>query len=498
MDIKYDNKIIDTIDLKALLVSRGVKVSNRIYKKYKGQVRLSPNPLECNTIILPDDTIVQLTDLAFHMDYIKSAISWDTLKQLKYFSQIKTDFRLDLDDSDNPAIFLKKQKLVNITFPKPTDFYKQKTTNGIPYIGNAVLQGTQWLSFQLLWKCDYACAGEPCQYCYSGGELDSLTKRKKKLPIYPTPDDIAEIVEYAVIKEKYVDSLQITGGSTFNVQAECDKIKAILDAINKRVGRENIKGEILIYTTPPINPHMIDQLFEAGADRISMSLEIWDEELAKKIMPGKIKFTGRQRHLDALEYVVNKYGKGKACSNFIIGLEPTVSILEGADYIASKGIVPIASVWVPFGRPVLGSMKAPDLEYYQKIKNGLADIYSKYGLVPPGAKGLNVCMCRDIYQQISKCADYQNNKTTTEMTKIKILGANCFNCNMLEKNTRIAAYDLNLEAEIEKIGEIDKILSYSVLRTPALIINEKVIFCGEVPNVSEIKNILKAYTKNSL
>jgi biotin synthase-related radical SAM superfamily protein len=155
----------------------------------------------------------------------------------------------------------------------------------------------------------------------------------------------------------------------------------------------------LIYTTPPKNPEMVDQLFEAGADRISMSLEIWDEELARKIMPGKMKFTGRQRHLNALEYVANKYGKGKSCSNFIIGLEPAESVLEGADYLASKGIVPIASVWIPFGRPVLGSMKAPELEYYQKVKNGLADIYCKYDLVPPGAKGLNVCMCRDIYMQ---------------------------------------------------------------------------------------------------
>ncbi len=402
MNMEFGGATIDTIDLKALVVSRGVNVSNRIYKKFSGQVRLSANPLECNTIILPDNTIVQLTDLSFHMDYIKSAISWDTLKQLKYFSQIKTPFRLDLDEADLPALYFKNQKLTNVAFPRLTDFYKQKTSSGIPYLGNAVLQGTQWLSFQLLWKCDYAIAGDPCQYCYSGGELDHLTRRKKELPVYPSPEDIAEIVEYAVIKEGYVDSIQITGGSTFNVQAECDRITAILDAINLRVGRANIPGEILIYTTPPKNPQMVDQLFEAGADRISMSLEIWDEELARKIMPGKTKFTGRQRHLDALEYVALKHGKGKACSNFIIGLEPADSLLEGANYLASRGIVPIASVWIPFGRPVLGSMKAPDLGYYQKIKNGLSDIYCKYGLIPPGGKGLNVCMCRDIYLQNQK------------------------------------------------------------------------------------------------
>jgi hypothetical protein len=415
MELKLNGRTIDTVDLKALLISHGLKVSNRIYKKFKGQVRLSTNPLECNTIILPDGTIVQLTDLAFHMEYIKSALSWNTLKQLKYFLQMKTSFRLDLDEDGSPCLYFRDQKLTSVSFPKTTSFYSKKTSTGIPYIGNAVLQGTQWLSFQLLWKCDYACAGEPCQYCYSGGELESLVKRKKKIPVYPTPEDIAEIVEFAVVRDKYVDSIQITGGSTFNVQAECDKIKAILDAINKRVGRENIKGEILIYTTPPKNPEMVDQLFDAGADRIAMSLEIWDEELAKKIMPGKMKFTGRQRHLDALEYVANKYGKGRACSNFIIGLEPADSVLAGADYLASRGIVPIASVWIPFGRPVLGSMKAPDLDYYQKVKNGLAEIYAKYGLIPPGAQGLNVCMCRDIYLQ--NCAEKELN---SELSLAKI------------------------------------------------------------------------------
>jgi len=409
MNFKLNGETIDTVDLKALLVSRGVRVSGRVYSKFKGEFRISQNPLECNFMLLPDNTIVHLTDLAFHMKYIRSALSWDTFKQLKYFSQLKTPFSLDLDETGIPTIYFDKQKVTTISFHRPTKFYEQKTSSGLPFISNAVLQGTQWLSFHLLWKCDYACSGLPCQYCYSGGELDNLIRRKKNLPEYPTPDDIAEIVEYAVIKEKYVDSIQITGGSTFNVQAECDKITAILDAINKKVGRENIKGEILVYTTPPSDPRMVDQIYNAGADRISMSLEIWDETLAKKIMPGKMKFTGRKRHLDALFYVSSKYGKNRACSNFIIGLEPTESLLEGAEFLASKGIVPIASIWMPFGRPVLGSMKAPGLEYFQKVKKELGRIYKQYGIVPPGGKGLNVCMCRDIYLQGQKGEEFSFN-----------------------------------------------------------------------------------------
>ena len=141
----------------------------------------------------------------------------------------------------------------------------------------------------------------------------------------------------------------------------------------------------------------MDRLFAVGADRLSISLEIWDEELARRIMPGKMEFTGRRRHLEALEYIAATYGKNRACSNFIVGLEPAESMLEGAEYLASRGIVPVASVWIPFGRPVLGSMKTPELGYYREVKVGLAAICEQYGIVPPGGTGLNVCMCRDVY-----------------------------------------------------------------------------------------------------
>ncbi|MFC1925053.1 hypothetical protein ACFLXA_06800, partial [Chloroflexota bacterium] len=181
-------------------------------------------------------------------------------------------------------------------------------------------------------------------------------------------------------------------------------IKSILEMIDSRLGRCNISGEIIVYTTPPADPTLLEQLFEAGADHIVCSLEIWDEELAKLVMPGKMKFTGRNRHLAALEYIASKYGPNKVCSDFIVGLESIESLLAGAEYLASRGIVPAASVWIPFGRPVQKKMKAPGLQYYKAVKRGFSEIYSKYGIEPPGGSGLNVCMCRDIWLQDNKTA----------------------------------------------------------------------------------------------
>jgi small redox-active disulfide protein 2 len=74
--------------------------------------------------------------------------------------------------------------------------------------------------------------------------------------------------------------------------------------------------------------------------------------------------------------------------------------------------------------------------------------------------------------------------------EIKILGTGCSNCRNLEKATREAVAELNLEASVVKEEDITKIMGYGIMRTPALVVNEKVLFFGRVPSVSEIKEML--------
>jgi len=74
--------------------------------------------------------------------------------------------------------------------------------------------------------------------------------------------------------------------------------------------------------------------------------------------------------------------------------------------------------------------------------------------------------------------------------EIKILGSGCARCESLEKMTRKAVEEMKLEASIEKVGDIQEILTYSVMRTPALVINEKVMLSGELPSMTELKSLL--------
>ena len=75
--------------------------------------------------------------------------------------------------------------------------------------------------------------------------------------------------------------------------------------------------------------------------------------------------------------------------------------------------------------------------------------------------------------------------------KIKILGGGCANCKRLEQLTRKVVDDLGMEAEFEKVTEMNEIMKYPILSTPALVIDEKVVSSGRIPAESEVAGWLK-------
>lgn len=74
---------------------------------------------------------------------------------------------------------------------------------------------------------------------------------------------------------------------------------------------------------------------------------------------------------------------------------------------------------------------------------------------------------------------------------IKILGMGCKYCKELYSITKESTEELNIEVDIEKIEDMKKIMEYGVMRTPALVIDEKVIMQGRIPKKEELKEILR-------
>lgn len=74
---------------------------------------------------------------------------------------------------------------------------------------------------------------------------------------------------------------------------------------------------------------------------------------------------------------------------------------------------------------------------------------------------------------------------------VKILGTGCKNCKNLEANAKEAIKELGLDATVEKVEDMKDIMAYGVMRTPALVVDEKVKVMGRVSKVEEIKEILQ-------
>jgi len=77
------------------------------------------------------------------------------------------------------------------------------------------------------------------------------------------------------------------------------------------------------------------------------------------------------------------------------------------------------------------------------------------------------------------------------MLSIKILGAGCTRCKTLEKKVRELTESNNIQAEVFKVEDLTQIMSYGILATPGLVINEEVKCYGSIPKDEQIITWLK-------
>ena len=76
------------------------------------------------------------------------------------------------------------------------------------------------------------------------------------------------------------------------------------------------------------------------------------------------------------------------------------------------------------------------------------------------------------------------------MKKLQILGSGCSKCKKLTEQVEIAAGQLGIEHEIEKVTDMQEIVSFGVMRTPALAVDGQVKVAGNIPSIEELKRLI--------
>lgn len=74
--------------------------------------------------------------------------------------------------------------------------------------------------------------------------------------------------------------------------------------------------------------------------------------------------------------------------------------------------------------------------------------------------------------------------------EIQVLGSGCANCKRLLQLVELSLKDLNVSADVKYVTDMESIANSGILRTPGLIINQKIVSYGRVPTLEEVKLLI--------
>jgi small redox-active disulfide protein 2 len=82
------------------------------------------------------------------------------------------------------------------------------------------------------------------------------------------------------------------------------------------------------------------------------------------------------------------------------------------------------------------------------------------------------------------------NRIRRSKMNIKILGPGCARCHQLGKTTQEVVKELGIDADIEEVKDINKIMEYPILTTPGLVIDGKLVCAGRIPAKTELSQLI--------
>ncbi|HJZ12790.1 MAG TPA: radical SAM protein, partial [Acidobacteriota bacterium] len=235
-----------------------------------------------------------------------------------------------LDESQN-AVY-------PVIIPTEPSWYSQKTGSGVPMYRVGVLQGT-YLGIYLSNSCSYWFQ-EPavnCKFCTTGYNVGVNEVAVKSV------DDVVETAQ-AAKQESGITFIHFNSG--FQNDRDLDLAGPYVKGIKERVGL--LVG---IQMVPTGNLWKYDWLMDLGVNHFSFCYEFHNPEYFARYCPGKEKTLGQKAFFKALEYTVQKLGKGSCSGEIIAGVEPLEDTADAIDYITDIGAFPTVCIF----RPVIGS-----------------------------------------------------------------------------------------------------------------------------------------------
>ncbi|MDA0790771.1 MAG: radical SAM protein [Proteobacteria bacterium] len=231
-------------------------------------------------------------------------------------------------------------------------------------------------------RCTFCAYGAPDKRTQDLGQEARITA----LPVR-TYERIQETLR-AALDESPLRHLYLVGGSMTDWREEGRRFIEIAKAVQE-VNQHKVP---VTCGSGALPDDILEELYEAQlVQAVCFNLEIWSKSLFEKICPGKNRFVGYDRWIQSLEHAVGLWGRERVYTAMVAGieLEPEHGLsweqaadlaIEGAEFLCSRGIIPIYSLHWPVGGRDHPEYMNRLRSYFERLSLGYEAIRRKYDL----------------------------------------------------------------------------------------------------------------------
>jgi radical SAM protein (TIGR04043 family) len=247
------------------------------------------------------------------------------------------------------------------TPPEPR-FYGLSTADGTPYRAIALLHSRDVLATTLLQTCiRFRDRSASCQFCAIEQSLEDGRTIVRK-----TPEQVAEVAEAAVRLDGIRQLVMTTG--TPNAEDRGARLMAETAAAVKR----RVDLPIQAQCEPPEDPAWYGRMKAAGVDSLGMHLEVVEEEVRRRILPGKAELS-LERYFEAFAQAVAVFGRGQVSTYLLAGLgDSAEALIRCSERLIATGVYPFVVPFVPIAGTPLERHPAPTTAFMVEVYEAVA------------------------------------------------------------------------------------------------------------------------------
>lgn len=229
------------------------------------------------------------------------------------------------------------------------NFYRLSTSHGRPMWQVGVVYGG-FIAINPASACGYSLRGAPCRFCRSGSGI----ALEEGFPM--SVHEVIEVVR-AAFAEGAVEFVYFNLPYVGSEDAGIEFLEPYIRAVKR-----HFDTLVAVQMHPPKSNRWIDRTYAMGVDALSYAVEIYNDDILARRCAGRVRYIGRERYYEALQYAATILPNGTVWSDLVVGLEPIESTIRGIDTLTGIRVLPVLSLFRPLDESQLRGHRLPAIE----------------------------------------------------------------------------------------------------------------------------------------